>query len=80
MASRRFSRSRRNNTPHWVTVKYGCECGQCGASILEGARGFYYPATRTMLCDAEGCGVRGDYDLGREVSIERYGTDIMYDR
>lgn len=80
MASRRFRRSRRNNTPHWVTVKYACECGRCGVRIPKGARGFYYPATRTMLCSAEGCGGQGARDLAREVSVERYGHDLAYVR
>jgi hypothetical protein len=39
--------------PYWLTARFTSKC-RCGAEIPKGARAFYYPRTKTCLC--EKCG------------------------
>lgn len=48
--ARRFSRD-----PHYMTAKFPGRCAQCGADVPRGSKVFYYPNTRTLLCDADSC-------------------------
>jgi hypothetical protein len=38
------------NDPYWLTVKFEGKC-KCQEQIPKGRRCFYYPLTRTLLCE-----------------------------
>jgi len=67
---------RRNTEPRIITAKYDGVC-KCGNPVKRGQRAMYYPASRTICCEA--CTFRGERDIAAERSMERYGTDCAYD-
>ncbi len=40
--------------PRWITTRYPGECKGCRSKIPKGARVYYFPRSRTILC--ESCG------------------------
>ena len=46
--------ARRGRDPHWITVRHATKCARCKTDVKHGARAFYYPNERRVLC--EGCG------------------------
>ena len=62
--------------PRWITAKFSSTCS-CGKKITKGDQIYYYPSTRTAVCEI--CGKRGNSDLNREKSMDNFGTDCAYD-
>lgn len=52
-----------SSDPHWITLRHPAECSKCKAKLRPGLRTFYYPATRTMLCSGDDCGLQASRDL-----------------
>lgn len=63
--------------PYWLNARFASTC-TCGKRIQKGDRIFYYPKTKTAVCET--CGQKGARDLAAEMSMDRYGTDCGYDR
>ena len=72
MSYGKYSNYRRD--PRWISAKFNSVC-DCGSQIKRGERIYYYPATRTAVC--EKCGKIGEISLRAEVSMDQYGTDIF---
>jgi len=71
-------RTYRNRDPYWTTARYRSICPQCGDTIRQGARIFYYPRDKAALCGGA-CGEAGAAALRAEKSMDRFGTDCQYD-
>ncbi len=72
MSYGKYSNYRRD--PRWIVAKFSSACS-CGKQIKRGDSIYYYPATRSAVC--ESCGKVGDRNLRAEISMETYGTDIF---
>ena len=57
--------------PYWTTARFASRCQRtssatpgstCGAPIRKGDRIFYYPASRSVLCEACGADAAADFD------------------
>jgi hypothetical protein len=46
----------KSSKPYWIDVKWAQECSRCNKTIARHESAFYYPATRTILCNGEDCG------------------------
>jgi len=55
--------------PYWTTARFNSVCN-CGCVIHKGQPIFYYPRSRTALCET--CGRRGDADLQDEILNEQF--------
>ena len=53
----------RNRDPYWLTAKFASNCSKCKATIKRGARIFYYPSSKTVLCDHDDCGGAAERDF-----------------
>jgi hypothetical protein len=42
--------------PRWITAKFKSTCSTCGGRILAGERIFYYPQSRSVMCNKYDCG------------------------
>lgn len=38
------------NDPRPITVRFSCNCKQCGKKLAKGSEAFYWPASREVLC------------------------------
>lgn len=58
--------------PYWTVARYGngWACARCGATIKQGARVFYYPNGRKVLCEREDCGQQASADFHAAASDE----------
>ena len=45
-----------NNDPYWTKARFKSKCHKCGKVINKGQDIFYYPNSKTVLCDADDCG------------------------
>lgn len=56
---------RYSNDPRWITVKYQVQfgCSRCHEPIARGARAFFYPIGKQLLCDSENCGKQAARDF-----------------
>ena len=70
--------ARYNRDPRWIRARYNGKCSECGAVIPKGAEAYYYPATRSILCENP-CGQAGASAMRAERSMDRYGTDCALD-
>jgi len=64
----------RGGDPRWITAQYTSKCSRTGCAtvvIPKGARAFYYPLTRSMLC--EECGKAAE----REFSAQLFDEGVM---
>lgn len=52
-----------SNDPRWLTVRYPGKCARCARPIHKGSRAYYYPADKTLLCDAGACGIAAERDF-----------------
>ena len=53
----------RSTRPFWMLAKSGGSCDSCKQGIKKGEEIFYYPLSRTVLCNRDGCGRKADRDL-----------------
>lgn len=58
--------------PRWITVKYAAQCAKCETKIARGARAYYMPNGRRMLCAADACGG----DASREFNAAAFDEDF----
>lgn len=42
--------------PYWIKAKYKTKCKCCGTEIKVGEDAYYFPKTKAVFCDGEGCG------------------------
>ena len=42
--------------PRWIRARYPGRCQRCSGTIHAGARAFYYPKGKVLLCGLEPCG------------------------
>ena len=63
--------------PYWLNARFGSVCSGCGTRIRKAARIFYFPNSRKAFC--ESCGKAEERPLIAARSMERFGTDCMYD-
>jgi len=49
--------------PHWVSVRYPCNCRICDRKIQAGETAWYWPASRSMDCRALQCGTQSAMDF-----------------
>jgi len=66
----------RNMDPYWLEARFASEC-TCGAQIKKGDKIFYYPRGKMAVCEA--CGDLAEDENRLEQSMDRFGTDCMYD-
>ena len=66
-----------NKDPYWLKAKFGSKC-TCGKNISRGDDIFYYPIGHKAIC--KDCGHKGQSDLNKELSMEQFGNDCMFDR
>lgn len=45
---------RYKNDPRQIAVRYPCNCSKCNSKLPKGALAYYWPRTRTILCET--CG------------------------
>lgn len=66
-------RRRASNDPHWITTQYTTKCSQgerCPNGVIpKGARAFYYPLTKSVMC--EQCGQQAERDFSAALFDER---------
>ena len=57
--------SRYSGDPRWLTAKFDSKCSRkdCGATIKKGQRAFYYPSSRSCLCQKDECGGQASRDF-----------------
>jgi len=55
---KRYSRD-----PYWTTAKFAGKCSRCDGPIRKGESIFYYPNTRTVLCDSDDCGTHASREF-----------------
>lgn len=61
----------RGGDPRWITASYTSKCSRAGCPtvvIPKGARAFYYPLTRSMLCET--CGKTAERDFNAQLFDE----------
>ena len=63
--------TRRYPDPHWITVRWDCSCSTCGNPVRKGEQGWYYPASRSVLCSRADCGQQAALDFRAAVDDER---------
>jgi recombinational DNA repair protein (RecF pathway) len=49
-----YHRNRYAQDPRWIVTRYAGRCATCGRTIPAGARAYYYPNGRTLLCEEHG--------------------------
>lgn len=49
--------------PYWLNLRRRDVCAKCHAEMKPGERGFYYPNTKTILCDSDSCGGQASRDF-----------------
>jgi hypothetical protein len=52
-----------SNDPRWITARFSSKCSQCKTAINKGSSVYYYPATKTVLCDGDDCGGQAARDF-----------------
>lgn len=57
--------------PHWLDARFRSVCDKCHAEIKPGERIFYYPSTKTVLCDMPACGQAAADDFSACLFDER---------
>lgn len=57
--------------PFWLTAKFESVCA-CGKRIPRGARGFYYPNGRKLLCAAPECGEKAAREFASAAQDEAF--------
>ena len=68
----RYSRGGGSADPRWITARFASQCSRCGGVIRAGARVFYYPATKTVLCNVnEDCGAKASREFDAMAADER---------
>jgi hypothetical protein len=55
--------TQRGGDPYWLRTKRLGTCSGCQQPIKVGQQAFWYPATRSLLCDAEPCGKKASRDF-----------------
>lgn len=63
--------------PRWIKARYTGECCSCSRKIKRGDNIVYFPRTKKTQCEV--CGEDTMKGERAERSMERFGTDIMYD-
>ena len=64
---------RYSQDPYWITARFASDCGNgktCGARINKGDAAYYYPSSKTAVC--ESCGRKGEADLQDEMINEAH--------
>lgn len=61
-----------SGNPYWLTTRRPDTCTRCGNHVERGARVFYYPNGRKLLCDAEDCGKQASRDYQAAASDEAF--------
>jgi hypothetical protein len=56
--------------PHWLTVRWKTKCAICHRTIQPGEQAFYWPASRSMDCNANECGRRSALNFQAAVEDE----------
>lgn len=64
--------------PYWLTVKYSCQCSRCHAPLARGARAFYYPNGKSMLCAAAACGEKAAAEFHAAAADEAFTSGSNY--
>ena len=49
------------NDPFWLNAKFGSKCGNCNKEIVKGERIYYYPKTKTAMCEKCGKGAEREF-------------------
>lgn len=65
---------RRNQSPFWLTTRYGGVCDRCKLGIKKGEKALYYPAGRTLLCNGDACGKQEQ----RNMDAERFDEQMYH--
>ena len=58
--------------PYWLQARFPAVCAGCGAHIAPGANAFYYPNSRTLFCNADGCGQQEARNLAAAMQDEAF--------
>ncbi len=63
--------------PFWTTTRYHGRCFRCGRNVSPGEECFYYPLTKTLLCDGEGCGKKASAEFAEAARVEEAGPQTQ---
>ncbi len=65
--SRRSSSPARGRDPFWLEARYPGMCSACNRTVRAGERAFYYPNSKSLFCEASGCGgmASADFEAAR---------------
>ena len=58
--------------PYWLQTKFNSNCSRCKATIRKGARAYYYPNSKSILCDSDDCGG----DAARQFESMRFDESV----
>jgi hypothetical protein len=48
--------ARKTRDPRWIRSRFPSTCGRCFGTIEPGGRAYFYPLTRSILCERDECG------------------------
>lgn len=56
---------RYSRDPYWLTAKFDSKCTRkgCDTTITKGQRAFYYPSSKSVLCEKDDCGGQASRDF-----------------
>lgn len=66
------NRKNYNQDPRWIVARFAGKCSRCGSPIGRGSRGFYYPKTKTLYCEAPACGAQESARFDAEAADESF--------
>jgi hypothetical protein len=61
-----------SHDPYWITARFASQCHNCKESIARGARAFYYPGSKTILCSRPNCGQDAARDFSSAAQDETF--------